>query len=226
VNAASRYLYHNQLTGTLPTELGALTDLTYLWIYNNHLTGTLPSQLGILTRLTRMELGINRLTGTLPTELGALTNIKWMHVYDNQLTGTVPTELGGLTSLTYTGLYDNQLTGTLPSELGALTNLAYMLVCNNTGLCGDIPAGVTPGTYSTWCLSVTGGTLLGSECPTLPPTGSPSTASQAITIPTSSPKGEQPLKDNWFRKRDLAREQAFPQKFSWFRKQAKQEATD
>lgn len=44
-------------------------------------------------------------------------------------------------------------------------------VCNNTGLCGDIPAGVTPAAHSMVCLTALGGTLLGSDCPTLPPTG-------------------------------------------------------
>jgi len=33
--------------------------------------------------------------------------------------------------------------------------------------------------------------------------------------------GEHPLRENWFRKRDVAREYAFPQKHAWVRKQAK-----
>lgn len=35
---------------------------------------------------------------------------------------------------------------------------------------------------------------------------------------------EQPLKDNWFRKRAEARKAAFPQKHSWFKKEAKRQA--
>jgi len=97
-----------------------------------------------------------------------------------------------------------------------------MVVCKNAGLCGDIPAGVTPHANSVWgCPTALVGTLLGSECPTSTPTALPSTS--PTTIPGSPPTGEQPLKDNWFRKRDVAREQAFPQKYSWFRKQAKQD---
>jgi len=104
----------------------------------------------------------------------------------------------------------------LSSELGALTRLVDMIVCDNAGLCGDIPTGVTPDAHSTHCpAGATFGTLLGLDCATSTPTESPSS-------PTSV-SGEQPLKDNWFRKRDVAREQAFPQKYSWFRKQAKQE---
>jgi len=66
--------------------------------------------------------------------------------------------------------------------------------------------------------------------PTLSPTvDSPtSSASGPTTKPKKSPgnKRKQPLKDNWFRKRDVARQNAFPQKYSWLRKQAKQENTN
>jgi len=33
-----------------------------------------------------------------------------------------------------------------------------------------------------------------------------------------------PLRDNWFRKREMARKRAFPQRTAWFRKQAKRNA--
>jgi len=47
--------------------------------------------------------------------------------------------------------------------------------------------------------------------------------SELAYTPTSFSR-DQPLKDNWFRKRDVARKEAFPQKYSWLRKQAKPEA--
>ncbi|KAK3254682.1 hypothetical protein CYMTET_36111, partial [Cymbomonas tetramitiformis] len=46
--------YDNNLDGTLPTELGELTGMMYLWLNNNNLEGTLPTQLGALTQLTNM----------------------------------------------------------------------------------------------------------------------------------------------------------------------------
>jgi len=94
-----------------------------------------------------------------------------------------------------------------------------MWVCSNPSLCGDIPAGVTPTAYSGYCPTALGGTQLGSDCPTSPPTSAPT---ESTYTPTSVP-GDQPLKDNWFRKRDVARKEAFPQKHSWYRKQAKRE---
>jgi len=110
-------------------------------------------------------------------------------------------------------------------------SLTRRLVCNNTGLCGDIPAGVTPDTHSSYgCSTALEGTLLGSECPTSPPTAlmSPTSApSSSPTEPSFSPTsvpGDQPLKENWSRKRAVARKEAFPQKYSWFRKQANQDS--
>mmetsp|Transcript_39645 Transcript_39645/g.75870 ORF Transcript_39645/g.75870 Transcript_39645/m.75870 type:complete len:260 (+) Transcript_39645:115-894(+) len=214
------------------------SSCTGLSMVNNQYTGSVPTELGALTRLTTFHFGDNQLTGTLPTELLSLTQLRWMGFYNNNLTGTVMSELGILTSLTRLNLHYNQLTGTLPSELLALTSVD-LLVCQNARLCGYIPVGMTFFSDYT-CPAATGGTLLGSACPTLPPTTAPSSSptvspsmsptaasssspTESTYTPTSVP-GDQPLKDNWFRKRDVARKEAFPQKHSWFRKQAKREA--
>mmetsp|Transcript_47525 Transcript_47525/g.88494 ORF Transcript_47525/g.88494 Transcript_47525/m.88494 type:complete len:95 (+) Transcript_47525:865-1149(+) len=89
-----------------------------------------------------------------------------------------------------------------------------MYVCDNQGLCGDVPAGVRLyGDASVCWVAPTTGTLLGSTCPSTAPTEDNST-------PVAD-SGEHPLRENWFRKRDVAREYAFPQKHAWVRKQAK-----
>ena len=70
----------------------------YVW-YDQRLTGTIPAELGGLTNLERLSLSDNYLTGTIPAELGGLTNLQSLTLYDNYLTGTIPAELGGLTNL-------------------------------------------------------------------------------------------------------------------------------
>mmetsp|Transcript_23388 Transcript_23388/g.44612 ORF Transcript_23388/g.44612 Transcript_23388/m.44612 type:complete len:583 (-) Transcript_23388:555-2303(-) len=54
----------------------------------------------------------------------------------------------------------------------------------------------------------------------------PTSTSAAPTTSPAKPaeSREQPLKDNWFRKRAEARKAAFPQKHSWFKKEAKRQA--
>mmetsp|Transcript_35521 Transcript_35521/g.68087 ORF Transcript_35521/g.68087 Transcript_35521/m.68087 type:complete len:288 (-) Transcript_35521:766-1629(-) len=208
-------LGYNHLSGTLPSELAALLSLTDLSLDHNQIMGTIPSELATLTNLLYLDLNNNRLTGTMPSELAVLARLTNMDLDNNWLMGTVPTELGALTNLKLMYLFHNQLTGRLPSELAAITSLSGMYICNNNGLCGDIPAGVTPNTgYNHWqCPSgATTGTNLGLACQPSPP-----------IAPVSRPEDDSskhPLKDNWFRKRDVARKAAFPQRYSWFRKQA------
>jgi Leucine-rich repeat (LRR) protein/ribosomal protein L35AE/L33A len=136
-------LYNNELGGTIPTELGNLSDLTLLdlstsWNSLVKLTGTIPTELGSLSNLTELSLSSNELTGTIPTELGNLNNLTSLYLHSNQLTGTIPTELGNLSNLTFLSLSDNDLTGTIPTELGNLSNLTSLSLLNND-LTGTIP---------------------------------------------------------------------------------------
>ena len=111
------YLNDNQLTGSIPSSLGSLTNLEYLYLPNNQLTGSIPSSLGSLTKLTELDLFNNQLTGSIPSSLGSLTNLEYLYLSDNQLTGSIPSSLGSLTNLEYLYLSDNQLTGSIPAAL-------------------------------------------------------------------------------------------------------------
>jgi Leucine-rich repeat (LRR) protein len=131
-------LYRNELAGTIPTELGNLSNLTWLFLHNNDLTGTIPTELGNLSNLTRLYLSTNDLTGTIPTELGNLSNLTSLSLSGNELTGTIPTELGNLSNLGELYLHNNELTGTIPTELGNLSNFKDLYLHNNE-LTGTIP---------------------------------------------------------------------------------------
>ena len=132
-------LTNNQLTGTIPPELGGLTNLQLLWLQDNQLTGTIPAELGDLTSLQELLLFNNQLTGTIPPELGDLANLISLSLWGNALDGEIPEELGGLTNLQFLFLQDNQLTGTIPAELGDLTSLQLLWLQDNQ-LTGTIPA--------------------------------------------------------------------------------------
>ena len=138
-NLASLDLSGNQLTGSIPAELGNLTNLKILYLYNNQLSGAIPPELGNLTNLIYLRLFNNPLTGSIPAELGNLTNLTSLDLRSNQLTGSIPPELGTLTNLIYLGLNQNQLTGSIPAELGDLANLAWLDIESNQ-LTGSIPA--------------------------------------------------------------------------------------
>ena len=134
-------LYDNGVTGSIPPEIGNLTNLTWLYLRGNNLTGSIPPEIGNLTNLTFFYLRGNNLTGSIPSEIGNLTNLTDLRLQDNQLTGSIPSELGNLTNLDYLDLHNNQLTGSIPSEIGNLTNLMYLILFNNQ-LTGEIPESI------------------------------------------------------------------------------------
>ena len=68
------------LSGTLPTQLGLLTDLATLQINSASLSGTLPSQIGNADQtLCYLFLQMNRLSGVLPSQLGRLRDTTVTH---------------------------------------------------------------------------------------------------------------------------------------------------
>ncbi|MDM8565756.1 PKD domain-containing protein [Candidatus Halobeggiatoa sp. HSG11] len=129
-NIVYLFLDRNQLTGTIPTELANLVNLTALSLGENQLTGNIPSELGNLTHLGRIYLEENQLTGNIPAELGNLTHLWMLALNGNKLTGTIPVELSNL-NLIRLLLGDNELTGTIPAELGNLNNLQSIYLKNN-----------------------------------------------------------------------------------------------
>ena len=95
----------------------SIENTTELNLYISNLTGSIPPEIGYLTNLTDLILHNNQLTGSIPPEIGNLTNLGWLYLQGNQLTGSIPPEIGNLTNLERLKLYDNQLTGEIPESL-------------------------------------------------------------------------------------------------------------
>ena len=134
----------NNLSGSIPAELGNLTSLEDLSLDDNNLSGPIPAELGNLTSLENLHIPRNNLSGSIPAELGNLTSLENLWLEYNNLSGPIPAELGNLTSLESLWLGDtffqstagNNLSGPIPAELGhGLVNIHSVFLDGDTGLC-------------------------------------------------------------------------------------------
>ena len=106
-----------------------------LQLTQNNLSGSIPAELGQLERLQTIVFFTNELNGPIPAELGQLINLDTLWLASNNLSGTIPPELGQLINLWQFSLAGNQLTGTIPLEFSQLTNLSVLFLGDNDGLC-------------------------------------------------------------------------------------------
>ena len=118
---------------------GRVIDIS---LSKNGLEGTIPTQLGDLTELEILRLDGNDVVGHIPSELGKLAKLNILYLDDNQLTGQIPEELGKLTELTHLYLYSNELSGPVPARLGNLAKLESLWISFNYGLTGQLPEGL------------------------------------------------------------------------------------
>ena len=137
----------NNLTGTLPAELGSLASLETLLLgvgrrgadppsERNRLTGPVPSEVGQLKQLGILDLAYNDLTGEIPPELGDLASLRLLWLDDNELTGRIPPDLGKLSDLANLSLWGNELFGPIPAALvEGLESLTSFDWEGNPGLC-------------------------------------------------------------------------------------------
>jgi hypothetical protein len=136
-NLKSLWLVGNQLSGSIPPQLGNLSDLSGLYLRYNQLSGSIPSELGNLSNLHELYLDYNQLSGSIPPELGNLSNLHWLFLDNNRLSGSIPPELGNLSNLFCLNLGSNQLSGSIPSNFTNLTNLSYLDVGYNCLFAAD-----------------------------------------------------------------------------------------
>lgn len=79
-----------------------------------NLTGTIPPELGLLTNVVSLDLAQNQLKGTLDP-LYKLEAVRDVYVFENQLTGPLKEDIKACTNLTKFMAGNNALTGPLPA---------------------------------------------------------------------------------------------------------------
>ena len=75
-------LQNNNLTGSIPPELGSLPMLQSLDLRNNNLGGPIPPELANASNLERLFLAPNNFTGCIPRQLAHLEKFFPQHLFD------------------------------------------------------------------------------------------------------------------------------------------------
>ena len=135
-NVLQLRLEHNGLRGTIPTELGALTDLTSdLQLGNNSLWGSVPSQFGRLTKLSaRLKLDGN-FFGSNETEIRWPTAVPTLVPSSNPTTTPTPTVAPTATPLPSV-LPTTPQPSSLPTQIPTY-DAENFLTCVNSGYCAE-----------------------------------------------------------------------------------------
>ncbi|KAG2639876.1 hypothetical protein PVAP13_2KG033400 [Panicum virgatum] len=97
--------------------------LVKLSMANNNLSGSLPSNVGSLKSLKFMDISNNQFSGPLPDSIDGLMSLQSLDVSGNSLSGPLPAGLKGLKSLIALNLSHNAFTKGIPAGLGLLVNL-------------------------------------------------------------------------------------------------------
>jgi hypothetical protein len=136
----------NNLSGSLPFELGFLPELMGLSFVHNELTGTLSSALALeMHKITQIQLQHNQLSGSIPPEWCQFKNVERFNLAENNLSGSLPTEIGQLgsnhngNSLMGLFLFSNPgLTGHIPKEIGNLKSLCKRVGDEGPQACSNV----------------------------------------------------------------------------------------
>jgi len=104
----------------------------------NQLTGTIPPDIGNLTQIRGLHLGgfggggldSNNIIGEIPENIVQLYQLQSLSLDHNLLSGTIPSALGKLTQLTSLYLSHNRLFGPLP-DLSKLVHVEQLMLNHN-----------------------------------------------------------------------------------------------
>ncbi|GMP41848.1 hypothetical protein CsSME_00011800 [Camellia sinensis var. sinensis] len=120
-----------------------MKSLNLLILRNNNISGSIPSNIGDYQRLLQLDLSFNKLTGQIPDSLFNLSSLSYLFLGNNKLTGTLPAQKS--TSLLNIDLSYNELSGSFPSWINQ-QDLQLNLVANNFTIEGSnnsvLPSGL------------------------------------------------------------------------------------
>ncbi|KAF8768532.1 hypothetical protein HU200_007542 [Digitaria exilis] len=128
----------NNLSGSIPQELGGCTGLLSLLLNDNSLSGELPMTLGNMGNLQLvLDVSSNKFTDGLPSQLGNLVKLESLNLSHNEFNGSIPSSFASMASLSTLDVSYNNLEGPIPTgQLFRNASIEWFL--HNNGLCGNL----------------------------------------------------------------------------------------
>ncbi|KAG1355083.1 putative Receptor-like protein EIX2 [Cocos nucifera] len=118
-------------------EYGKLLPLVIsMDLSNNNLSETIPEELGSLFGLMSLNLSGNHLTGEITENISALRQLESLDFSRNNLSGGIPSSMIALTFLSYLNLSYNNFSGRIPSGNQFQTFIDSSIYAGNPDLCG------------------------------------------------------------------------------------------
>lgn len=134
------------LSGTLPKEIGQLTNLQSLYLSVNALSGPVPLELGYSPYLSDIDLSHNLLKGSLPTSIWNLCDrLVSLRLHGNSLSGSLPEPAlpdATCKNLQFLDLGQNVFTGNFPEYIVGFHGLKQLDLGDNM-FTGPIPDTIT-----------------------------------------------------------------------------------
>ncbi|KAK4441534.1 putative kinase-like protein TMKL1 [Sesamum alatum] len=134
------------LSGTLPKEIGELTNLKSLYLGVNSLSGPIPLELGYSSSLSEIDLSRNLLKGSLPTSIWNLCDrLVSLRLHGNSLSGALPEPAlpdATCKNLQVLDLGQNGFTGNFPDFIVGFHGLKQLDLGDNV-FSGPIPVSIT-----------------------------------------------------------------------------------
>ncbi|KAK2404786.1 Leucine-rich repeat (LRR) family protein [Trifolium repens] len=84
---------HAKIAGSLPEELGLLTDLALFHINSNSFYGSIPNSFSYLHRLHELDISNNKFSGSFPEPVLCISSLKFLDIRFNNFQGNVPEKL-------------------------------------------------------------------------------------------------------------------------------------
>ncbi|KAI3993105.1 hypothetical protein MKX01_009848 [Papaver californicum] len=122
-------LNHQNIAGSLPRELGLLTDFALFHINSKRFCGTVPEAFKNLRLLFELDISNNRFAGKFPSVVLCLPSLKFLDIRFNKFEGKVPSKLFDL-ELDALFINNNTFRFTIPDNF-ANSTVPVLVLANN-----------------------------------------------------------------------------------------------